>query len=155
MTIVKRDLQRRQITREKLHEHEVPIYFTSFPRLGAPGVFLDPHHEPDGDASRSFFLPDQLINPHVRFPLVFASFYPFVWCETLLILPVLYYLFSTLTANIRRRRESKVAMNMPIFHDTNTPRPFIDPSIPWDRDLFPEDKSKYDLSVICQCLLYI
>ena len=31
-------------------------------------------------------------------------------------------------------------MNMPIFFDTNTPRPFIDPSIPWDRNLFPGDK---------------
>lgn len=46
---------------------------------------------------------------------------------------------STLTANIRRRRGAKVAMNMPIFHDTQTPRPFIDPSIPRDRGLFPED----------------
>lgn len=47
---------------------------------------------------------------------------------------------STLTANIRRRRGSKVEINMPIYHDTNTPRPFIDPTIPWDRDLFDHDK---------------
>jgi hypothetical protein len=33
-----------------------------------------------------------------------------------------------------------VAINMPIFKDTNTPSPFIDPTIPWDRDVFPEDK---------------
>lgn len=46
---------------------------------------------------------------------------------------------STLTANIRRRRGSKVCMNMPIFFDTNTPKPFIDPAIPWDRNLFPGD----------------
>lgn len=47
---------------------------------------------------------------------------------------------STLTANIRRRRGAKVEINMPIFHDKNTPRPFIDPTIPWDRDVFPHDK---------------
>lgn len=48
--------------------------------------------------------------------------------------------YRTLTANIRRRRGSKVQINMPIFHDVNTPKPFIDPTIPWDRDLFKHDK---------------
>jgi glutamate--cysteine ligase catalytic subunit len=47
---------------------------------------------------------------------------------------------STLTANIRRRRGSKVAINMPIFHDVNTPRPFHDPTIPVHRNLFAEDE---------------
>ena len=51
---------------------------------------------------------------------------------------------STLTANIRRRRGSKVAMNMPIFFDTKTPKPFIDPAIPWDRELFPGDREAKD-----------
>jgi glutamate--cysteine ligase catalytic subunit len=45
----------------------------------------------------------------------------------------------TLTANIRRRRGSKVAINLPIYIDERTPRPFVDPSIPWHRDVFPED----------------
>lgn len=45
----------------------------------------------------------------------------------------------TLTANIRRRRGSKVAINMPIFFDENTPRPFVDPTVPRDRNLWPED----------------
>lgn len=101
-----------------MRPNESPMTLTSFPRLGAPGVFLDPHHPADGSASRSLFLPDQLINLHARFP--------------------------TLTANIRTRRESKVAINMPIFHDTNTPRPFIDPTIPWDRALYPEDSNAKD-----------
>ncbi|OLY82461.1 Glutamate-cysteine ligase [Smittium mucronatum] len=39
----------------------------------------------------------------------------------------------------RQRRGSKVEINTPIFHDVNTPAPFIDPSITWDRDLFPGD----------------
>lgn len=51
----------------------------------------------------------------------------------------------TLTANIRRRRGSKVAINLPIFRDTNTPRPFIDPTIPYNRNIYAEDPG--------QCLL--
>jgi hypothetical protein len=46
---------------------------------------------------------------------------------------------STLTANIRTRRGSKVAINLPVFFDEKTPRPFIDPTIPWNRDIYPED----------------
>ena len=46
---------------------------------------------------------------------------------------------STLTANIRTRRGSKVAINLPVFVDERTPRPFVDPTIPWDRAVFPED----------------
>lgn len=106
---------RRRIARSHLHAHELPITLTSYPRLGCNDVpFTDPHLEPRGDASRSMFLPDEVINPHARFP--------------------------TLTANIRKRRGAKVAINMPIFHDENTPKPFYDPSIPHDRNLFPEDK---------------
>jgi glutamate--cysteine ligase catalytic subunit len=45
----------------------------------------------------------------------------------------------TLTANIRRRRGSKVAINLPIFFDEKTPRPFVDPTIPYDRNIYVED----------------
>lgn len=107
--------RRRRIARGHLKPNEVPITLTSFPRLGCTDVpFTDPPHEANGDASRSMFLPDEIINPHARFP--------------------------TLTANIRRRRGAKVAINMPVYHDTNTPRPFLDPHIPRQRSLFPEDK---------------
>lgn len=106
--------RRRRIARSHLKSSEVPITLTSFPRLGCNDApFTDPHYEPTGEASRSLFLPDEIINPHARFP--------------------------TLTANIRRRRGAKVAINMPIFHDTNTPRPFIDPRIPRNRTIFPQD----------------
>ncbi|SPO28439.1 probable gamma-glutamylcysteine synthetase [Ustilago trichophora] len=105
---------RRQIARSHLKPNELPITLTSYPRLGVTDApFTEPHYEANGNASRSMFLPDELINPHARFP--------------------------TLAANIRKRRGSKVAINMPIFKDVNTPSPFIDPSIPWDRNLFPED----------------
>ena len=60
----------RKLIRQKLLPHEIPVTFTSFPRLGVKDVFLDPHHEPLGEASQSLFLPDQIINPHVRFPYV-------------------------------------------------------------------------------------
>lgn len=33
-------------------------------------------------------------------------------------------------------------MNMPIFFDEKTPRPFIDPAIPWDRNIFPGDSGE-------------
>ncbi|TIB99639.1 GCS-domain-containing protein [Wallemia mellicola] len=105
---------RRNITKHHLPPNHIPITLTSFPTLGVNYPFLDPHYEPNGEASQSLFLPDELINPHVRFP--------------------------TLAANIRKRRGAKVAINVPIFFDENTPRPFIDKTIPYDRDLFPGDK---------------
>lgn len=105
---------RRMIIRKHLKENEIPMTLTSFPRLGVcDAPFTDPPFEPNGTASRSLFLPDDLINTHVRFP--------------------------TLTANIRKRRGSKVRINVPVYRDENTARPFIDPTIPYDRDLFPED----------------
>ncbi|CAG8451283.1 2456_t:CDS:10 [Ambispora gerdemannii] len=105
---------RREIAKKYMKPNEVAVTVTSFPRLGAPGVFTEPHYEPIGDASRSLFLPDEIINPHARFP--------------------------TLAANIRKRRRYKVAINMPIFRDKETPKPFIDPTIPRNRNIFPEDK---------------
>ncbi|KAH9485562.1 Glutamate--cysteine ligase [Psilocybe cubensis] len=105
---------RRNLARRHLNPNEIPVTFTSFPRLGVPGQFTEPYFSPsDAVSSHSLFLPEEITNPHARFP--------------------------TLTANIRRRRGSKVAINLPIYVDEKTPRPFIDPSIPWDRDIYPED----------------
>ncbi|KAK4054315.1 glutamate--cysteine ligase [Microbotryomycetes sp. JL221] len=109
---------RRKLAKAKMRENEVPLTITSFPRMGAPGVFTDPYFEPGGGVARSLFLPDEITNPHVRFP--------------------------TLTANIRRRRGSKVAINMPIYHDKHTPKPFIDPAVPFDRNKWPEDSNARD-----------
>lgn len=109
---------RRRMAKARMKENELPLTLTSFPRLGAPGQFTDPYCKPGGGVARSFFLPDEITNPHVRFP--------------------------TLTANIRRRRGSKVAINMPVFVDKNTPQPFIDPTIPFDRDEWPEDANARD-----------
>lgn len=53
-----------------MNSNEVPLTLTNFPRLGAPGVFTDPYYPPGGPVSRSLFLPDEVTNPHVRFPYV-------------------------------------------------------------------------------------
>ncbi|KZT10714.1 glutamate-cysteine ligase catalytic subunit [Laetiporus sulphureus 93-53] len=105
---------RRRLARKYLNDEEFPFTLTSFPRMGTPGVFTEPYFDPaDAVSSHSLFLPEEITNPHVRFP--------------------------TLTANIRRRRGSKVAINLPLFIDKNTPRPFVDPTIPWQRNVYPED----------------
>ncbi|KAI0368347.1 glutamate-cysteine ligase catalytic subunit [Pilatotrama ljubarskyi] len=105
---------RRHLARKYLKSNEVPFTLTSFPRMGVPGVFTEPYYDPvDAVSSHSLFLPEEITNPHARFP--------------------------TLTANIRRRRGSKVAINLPLFIDTHTPRPFVDPTIPWQRNIYPED----------------
>lgn len=49
----------------------------------------------------------------------------------------------TLTANIRNRRGSKVAINLPLYIDTKTPRPFVDPTIPWQRSIYSEDPGMF------------
>lgn len=49
----------------------------------------------------------------------------------------------TLTANIRRRRGGKVAINVPIFFDSKTEKPFIDHSLPLARGKWPEDKGSF------------
>ncbi|KAI5123918.1 hypothetical protein M0805_006336 [Coniferiporia weirii] len=110
---------RRSLARRHLEDNEVPVSITSFPRLGTPGVFTEPHFDPSNAvSSHSLFLPQEIANPHARFP--------------------------TLTANIRSRRGSKVAINLPLFFDERTPRPFVDPTIPWDRNVFPEDHEAKD-----------
>ncbi|CAL1706490.1 unnamed protein product [Somion occarium] len=105
---------RRRLARKYLKPHEIPMTMTSFPRLGTPGVFTEPYYDPaDAVSSHSLFVPEEITNPHARFP--------------------------TLTANIRRRRGSKVAINLPLYIDDRTPRPFVDPTIPWQRNIYPED----------------
>lgn len=106
-------MYRRVTAKAHMAENEAIITMPSFPRLGVKGVFTQPYYPPTGEKSRSQFLPDEVINPHIRFP--------------------------TLAANIRARRGMKVAMNQPIFYDENTPRPFHDPTIDYGRDLYPED----------------
>lgn len=67
-------LARRTLARKHLKSNEVPLTFTSFPRLGAPGQFTEPYYDPlNAQSSHSLFLPEEITNPHVRFPYVARS----------------------------------------------------------------------------------
>lgn len=103
--------RRRLVSQSELPSNIKPLTLTAFPRMGCP-EFTSPATKPIGPASQSLFLPDEIINRHVRFP--------------------------TLTANIRKRRGSKVAINLPMYPDKNTK--LLDDSIPRDRDLFSSDR---------------
>ena len=107
-------VKRREVSESELPSHIKPLTLTTFPRMGCPN-FTSPCAKPIGPASQSLFLPDEIINRHVRFP--------------------------TLTANIRKRRGSKVAINLPMYPDVNTK--LIDDSIPKTRDLFASDKEPF------------
>ncbi|KAI0431122.1 glutamate-cysteine ligase [Xylaria sp. FL1042] len=104
---------RRKIAKEHMDNEEYPITLTTFPRLGVPGVFTDPYYPPSGPKLRSQFVPDEVANPHIRFP--------------------------TLAANIRWRRGRKVQVNVPIFHDEKTQNPWKDPTVNYDLHNWPED----------------
>ncbi|GMF69226.1 unnamed protein product [Aspergillus oryzae] len=93
--------------------NEYPITLTTFPRLGTKDDYIQPYYPPSGAALRSQFVPDEIANPHIRFP--------------------------TLAGNIRSRRGRKVELNVPVFKDTNTPEPFNDPTVNYDLHNWPED----------------
>lgn len=104
---------RRVIAKDHMRSDEYPITLTTFPRLGFPGVFSDPHYPVSGPKLRSQFVPDEIANPHIRFP--------------------------TLAANIRTRRGRKVQVNVPVFKDVNTPWPWKDPTVNYNLTQYPED----------------
>lgn len=92
---------RRQEASELLHDDEVVMSLTNFPRLGAP-EFTWPIYKPqpdnEGGAARSLYFPDEAIFPgHPR--------------------------FKTLTRNIRQRRGEKVDIRLTVFKDENTKIP--------------------------------
>lgn len=93
--------------------NESPITLTTFPRLGTKDDYIQPYYPPSGPALRSQFVPDEIANPHIRFP--------------------------TLAANIRSRRGRKVALNVPVFKDQHTPSPFKDPTVDYNLHHWPED----------------
>ncbi|KAK6460636.1 glutamate--cysteine ligase [Scheffersomyces coipomensis] len=107
-------IKRRIVSQSELPSNIKPITLTTFPRMGC-NIFTSPSAKPIGPASQSLFLPDEIINRHVRFP--------------------------TLTANIRKRRGCKVAINLPMYPDINTK--LLDDSIPKSRDLFKSDHEPF------------
>lgn len=111
--IISNKLFRRAIAKDHMEPNEYPITLTTFPRLGAKDHSLIPDYPPSGDRLRSQFLPDEIANPHIRFP--------------------------TLAANIRSRRGRKVEINVPVFKDKDTPVPFKDPTVDYGLHKWPED----------------
>lgn len=103
---------RRKIAKEHIYGHEYPITLTTFPLLG-DRKSITPYFPPSGPKLRSQFVPDEIANPHIRFP--------------------------TLAANIRQRRGRKVELNVPVFHDENTTRPWKDPTVDYGLHNWPED----------------
>ena len=103
---------RRQIAREHMFGSEFPVTLTTFPLLG-DRKSISPYYPPSGDKLRSQFVPDEIANPHIRFP--------------------------TLAANIRSRRGRKVELNVPVFHDKKTSKPWKDPTVDYDMHNWPED----------------
>ncbi|KAG9509669.1 Glutamate--cysteine ligase catalytic subunit [Fragariocoptes setiger] len=93
---------RRQQVQQLLGPDEYVMSVTSFPRLGCPG-FTFPHCDPKPKTSLSgsLFFPDEAIyGGHPR--------------------------FKTIVKNIRARRGRKVIINLPIYQDVNTAKPFIE-----------------------------
>ncbi|KAG8708741.1 hypothetical protein FRC08_018734 [Ceratobasidium sp. 394] len=117
---VEKDMQRRRrLAKSYLKPHEVMMTLTSYPRLGVQDVFTDPALDPvNSTSSHSMFLAEGITAPHFRYRL--------------------------LAENIRKRQGSKPTVNIPIYIDKNTPRPFNDPTIPWDRNVYPEDGEAQD-----------
>ncbi|KAK4508370.1 hypothetical protein PRZ48_002108 [Zasmidium cellare] len=110
---VEQDMKwRRQIAKDHIFAYEYPVTLTTFPMLG-DRKSITPFYEPSGPKLRSQFVPDEIANPHIRFP--------------------------TLAANIRWRRGRKVELNVPVFHDENTSKPWKDPTVNYDLHNWPED----------------
>lgn len=90
--------ERRAIVEKHFKERGIELLsLAAFPRMGCE-EFTNIEHPWDhhNEASRSLYLPDEIINRHARFP--------------------------TLTSNIRTRRGEKVCMNVPMYQDEKTPK---------------------------------
>jgi glutamate--cysteine ligase catalytic subunit len=93
---------RRQQAQELLGQNEYLMTFSTFPLLGCPDfTWPQANTTPDKGITRSLFFPDDAIfKGHPK------------------------YAISIL--NNRTRRKAQSSMNIPIFMDINTPKPFID-----------------------------
>mmetsp|Transcript_9920 Transcript_9920/g.36987 ORF Transcript_9920/g.36987 Transcript_9920/m.36987 type:complete len:708 (-) Transcript_9920:70-2193(-) len=103
--------RRREQARVYLHDDEYLMCLSSFPLMGslwADYITPTPQKPNHGPIADSYFVPDDVINPHIR--------------------------FGTLTYNIRTRRESKVCILMPLFMDKHT-NPQIGIAIKGERNL--------------------
>lgn len=89
--------ERRLEARKYLAHDEYLMCLSSFPMIGSlwsDFLLPKPKNMNLGEIANSFYIPDDVINPHIR--------------------------FGTLTYNIRARRGSKVCILVPLFMDTKT-----------------------------------
>lgn len=93
---------RRKILQSRLAENEFACCITSFPRNGCPD-FTKPSYQSSKYGLSDYFPDEAVTQGHPR--------------------------FLTLARNIKERRGEKVSINVPVFKDTNTPSPFIDPTL--------------------------
>jgi len=113
--VVESNMQMRQVLASSLLLPNESLLSISFPSLGVLD-FTDPPAIPTPEdvncAGRSIFFPDEgIYQGHPRSLTLYSLFDVFR--------------FRNLVRNIRARRGEKVAINVPIFRDTNTPKPFI------------------------------
>ncbi|CAF0923570.1 unnamed protein product [Brachionus calyciflorus] len=110
-------LRRKQV-QEILGDNEFIMSVTAFPMLGVPNFTFPSHPTTPGKGiAQSLFFCDQAIyDGHPR--------------------------FHCLTRNIRERRKRKVVINVPIFVDENTPRPFIEDLTQYGDEENPNTESK-------------
>lgn len=59
--------RRRRLAEAAMLPGELPMTLVNYPRLGCPHE-LETDHAPQGLACQSMFVPDEIINPHARFP---------------------------------------------------------------------------------------
>uniref|UniRef100_F1KXP2 Glutamate--cysteine ligase n=1 Tax=Ascaris suum TaxID=6253 RepID=F1KXP2_ASCSU len=102
--VVESSMIRRRAEITRLLKHDESVMSISFPALGTNDFTYPPaipHPEDESGAGRSIFFPDEgIYGGHPR--------------------------FKNLVRNIRGRRGEKVAINVPIFRDTNTPNPYTE-----------------------------
>ncbi|PAA52351.1 hypothetical protein BOX15_Mlig022714g5 [Macrostomum lignano] len=104
LNLVEANMRKRRAQVQSLLGSDVyALTLTAFPRLGCPDFcYPGAKPTPEGGVSCSAFLPDEVIySGHPR--------------------------FRTLTRNIRERRGKKVAINIPVYRDLNTPDGLLEP----------------------------
>ncbi|KAK3886936.1 hypothetical protein Pcinc_008945 [Petrolisthes cinctipes] len=111
---------RRSEVQSLLQPDELVLSLTCFPRTGCYD-FTRPSSRPDPTCgvTRSLFFPEEAITKcHPR--------------------------FKTLTNNMRERRKEKVAINVPIYVDLKTPRPFVEDLSQYGDDGSSAEQAKED-----------
>ncbi|KZT52177.1 gamma glutamylcysteine synthetase [Calocera cornea HHB12733] len=91
---------RRALIQAHLSPSEALLTLSSFPRLGAEGRWSEPQYEPGGPVLQSFWLPDAVVNAHVR--------------------------YGALGQAVVGRRGRRVQVKVPVYRDVRTPWPFED-----------------------------